>query len=70
LIIPWSFDHYVNILSTNETESQQLLDLSKKKKKIKAWLMLHEKYASNSVHRGARQTPVIMVHMDKTFARK
>jgi hypothetical protein len=30
LVIPWSLDHFVNILSTNETEGQQLLDLSKK----------------------------------------
>jgi hypothetical protein len=31
LVIPWSLDHYVNILPTNEIEGQQLLDLSKKK---------------------------------------
>jgi hypothetical protein len=30
LVIPWSFDHLVNILSTNEIEGQQLMDLSKK----------------------------------------
>jgi hypothetical protein len=30
LVIPWSLDHFVNILSTNEIEGQQLLDLSKK----------------------------------------
>jgi hypothetical protein len=30
-VIPWSLDHYVNILPTNEIEGQQLLDLSKKK---------------------------------------
>jgi hypothetical protein len=29
-VIPWSLDHYVNILPTNEIEGQQLLDLSKK----------------------------------------
>jgi hypothetical protein len=31
LVIPWSLDRFVNILPTNETEGQQLLDLSKKK---------------------------------------
>jgi hypothetical protein len=35
LVIPWSFDHLVNILSTNKIECQQLLDLSKKKKLLR-----------------------------------